>query len=168
MTITLFSGIAHVGSSVLIGLFGIFLGAKLHILEKIEAVRGDLVGWALLLFGVCYMIWGIKTAIHHKHRHLHEGPKKESLAAWIIFLIFAFGPCEPLIPVLMFPAAVYSVGTAILIALVFMIATLATMMTVVFISMKGLSWIPAKMHRFGHLLAGTLIFACGLAIKLGL
>ena len=56
MWITFVSGVGHVGSSILIGMFGIALGISLNKLEYFEAFRGELVGWMLFTFGIGYTI----------------------------------------------------------------------------------------------------------------
>ncbi|GAI12193.1 unnamed protein product, partial [marine sediment metagenome] len=39
-----------------------------------------------------------------EHSHVHDEKKGTSLTPWILFIIFVFGPCEPLIPLVMYPA----------------------------------------------------------------
>ena len=57
----------------------------------------------------------------HSHGHAHSGEHVHvheetgdlgdgvrdggSMTPWVLFTIFLFGPCEPLIPLLMYPAA---------------------------------------------------------------
>jgi hypothetical protein len=43
-----------------------------------------------------------------EHAHVHEAERTRSLTPWVLFTIFVFGPCEPLIPILMYPAAAES------------------------------------------------------------
>lgn len=184
MWITFISGIGHVGSSVLIGLIGIALGFSLNKLEYIESFRGDLVGWMLLAFGILYTFYGIYTYIkssHHFHlpnflvpkkirglQHLPTEDLKEDntkLTPWILFLIFVFGPCEVLIPVLIFPAYKSSAFGMLMVALIFGIATIATMMLAVYIGHKGTSLIKfKKQERYLHLIAGILILFSGSGI----
>ncbi|MDH3305839.1 MAG: hypothetical protein OEM92_11595, partial [Gammaproteobacteria bacterium] len=54
LRITLFCGIGHVLSSIVIGAIGLILGAQLASLMEIESMRGNLAGWALLAFGLMY------------------------------------------------------------------------------------------------------------------
>jgi ABC-type nickel/cobalt efflux system permease component RcnA len=68
-------GVGHVASSVVLGLAGAVLGAGLFELEALEARRGDIAGWSLLLFGLGYTAWGVWRAMRrgpHRHVHLHE------------------------------------------------------------------------------------------------
>ncbi len=177
MWITFISGIGHVGSSVLIGMLGIALGISLNKLEYLESFRGEIVGWMLFAFGLGYTFYGfwkyMKNSDHwhlpdflvpKKIRGLQHLPTEEQkedntkLTPWILFLIFVFGPCEVLIPMLIFPAYENSHFGMFAVALVFGIATVATMMLTVYIGCKGTSLIKFKKHeKYFHLLAGILI-----------
>jgi ABC-type nickel/cobalt efflux system permease component RcnA len=67
-------GVGHVASSALLGLVGAAVGAGLVELEGLEARRGLLAGWSLLLFGLGYAAWGTWRAMRrgpHRHVHLH-------------------------------------------------------------------------------------------------
>ncbi len=142
--ITIACGIGHVGSSILLGIIGYIFGIALVKLELFEGVRGDLAAWAFVLFGLIYFIWGLRRAITnkpHKHRHLHKDGSihvhehthtdehdhvhKTNITPWILFTIFVLGPCEPLIPVLMYPAAETSTSGMIFIAIIFAIVTIS-------------------------------------------
>lgn len=39
----------------------------------------------------------------HEEEYAHPHDGRSSAAPWTLFIIFVFGPCEPLIPVLMYP-----------------------------------------------------------------
>lgn len=186
--VTFLSGLGHVLSSVVLGLVGVAFGIALFHLEDIESVRGDIAAWMLFAFGLAYMIWGVHrlirkrahTHVHthpdgeshehaHSHRdgHLHphtEGGKK-SITPWVIFTIFLFGPCEPLIPVLMYPAAQESVWGMVSVALVFSVTTIGTMMAMVFLALYGFRFLPLKAaERYTHVIAGGTIALCACAI----
>lgn len=187
--VTAVAGIGHVLSSVILGLAGIALGIAVNSLELIESLRGDIASWLLISFGILYFLWGIKTAIKNKehshghfhnhgtyhshshqhskeHLHSHENGKINSITPWIIFTIFLFGPCEPLIPLLMFPAVSHSLLTLILVTLTFAAVTVGTMLLVVVASLYGIKSVSFKgAERYSHALAGALILICGLSIK---
>jgi sulfite exporter TauE/SafE len=191
--VTAACGVGHVGSSVLLGLIGVAIGAAVAGLVNIEEFRGGLAGWLLLGFGLAYMVWGIRRAwrnrphahvhahadgtVHfHKHTHdtqhahVHADTKKSGIVApWAVFLIFVFGPCEPLIPLMTFPAAQAHTAGSILIAVVFGVATLATMLTMVTIGYLGLApFSHGAIVRYGHAACGGAIALCGAAGVLGL
>ena len=186
--ITFLCGIGHVLSSVVLGFIGIFLGVAVFKLEAVESFRGELAAWLLIAFGITYFIWGIHRAIRsrpHKHLHLHENgddhlhshehtgghshvhdSKSGGLTPWILFIIFIFGPCEPLIPLVMYPAAKGSIINVVIVVSIFGLTTIATMLVVVFASFYGLSNISLRrFEKYSHALAGLTILLCGGAIK---
>jgi nickel/cobalt exporter len=92
-----------------------------------------------------------------------------SMTPWVLMVIFLFGPCEPLIPLLMYPAAQFSTWGVICVTALFGLATLATMTTVVVLMYLGAGALNFHwLHRYSHAMAGLVVTSCGLAIKLGL
>ena len=190
--ITFLCGLGHVGSSVILGLIGISFGLALAKLEWTESFRGEIAAWLLTAFGLVYLVWGIRRAIRNKphthshahtasvrhyhehthndeHTHPHAANGKKSVTPWVLFIIFIFGPCEPLIPILMYPAAAQSLWGVSMVAAVFALVTIGTMMAVVLVSTFVIDLLPSdKLARFSHALAGAAIFLCGVAIHLGL
>lgn len=181
-------GLGHVLSSIILGFVGIAVGIAVFRLEAIESFRGDIAAWLLLAFGFTYFIWGIHRAIRkrsHDHAHIHEGGethihphnhlaehahphdiKVASLTPWVLFTVFIFGPCEPLIPLIMYPAATNNMLSVAIVASVFGFVTIGTMLSVVLISSYGLSKLPLRrLERYSHALAGLAIFLSGGAIK---
>ncbi len=186
--VTLLCGVGHVLSSVVLGLVGIAMGVAVAKLELIESFRGNIAAWLLIAFGLVYFAWGMKRAytrkvhdhphVHedgtlhvHTHRHAEEhahvhADERRSLTPWILFTVFVFGPCEPLIPILMYPAATHSMWGLLLVTAVFGTVTIGTMMIVVMASLKGLNLLPlGRVERFSHALAGATIALSGLAIQ---
>jgi nickel/cobalt transporter (NicO) family protein len=124
--------------------------------------------------------------VRHAHEHVHAGEhlhvhvhahapagraqaRTASATPWALFAIFVFGPCEPLIPILMYPAAQQNWWGVGLVTLVFGACTLATMTVAVTIGLFGLSRISfGPLERYSHALAGSALVACGVAIHLGL
>ncbi|MCX5797328.1 MAG: sulfite exporter TauE/SafE family protein [Elusimicrobia bacterium] len=186
--ITFLCGIGHVGGSVVIGMVGIALGAALSRVVPLEAYRGQVAAWLLLVFGLLYMVWGLRQALAgkpHSHRHAHEEEgvhehvhdhlgaahvhvherPRANITPWVLFTIFVFGPCEPLIPILMYPAATRSLWGLGLVTASFFAATISTMLAAVFLGHKGLSLVGlGRMDRYTHALAGGSIALCGAAI----
>ena len=88
------------------------------------------------------------------------------MTPWALFVIFVLGPCEPLIPILMYPAARANVGGLILVTAIFAVVTISTMVGMVFLAERGIALLPLKkMERYAHVLAGLAIFSSGLAIR---
>ena len=176
--ITALSGLGHVGSSVLLGFVGIAFGIGISKLQPFESVRGSLAAWLFIAFGLVYFIWGVQKAIKnkpHKHKHFHEDGsshshehchsenhvhvhtenKKNNITPWVLFTIFFLGPCEPLIPILMYPAAKESSFGLIAVIVMFSIVTIATMLAVVLITSFGVNLLPLKrLERYTHAFAG--------------
>lgn len=182
--VTTLCGIGHVGSSILVGSLGIGFGIGLNKLIRFESLRGSLAAWAFMLFGLIYMIWGIYRAVKnkaHKHVHVHDGEihnhehvhkndhdhvHRTNLTPWILFLIFVLGPCEPLIPLLMFPAVEASTFGVFIVASVFSIVTISTMLTLVLLISKGVSFIYLKkLERYSHAIGGAIILLSGMGIQ---
>jgi sulfite exporter TauE/SafE len=186
--ITSLCGLGHILSSVVLGLAGITFGIAVSQLTGLESFRGTIAGWLITGFGFAYLVWGIRQAYrqrehshphvhddgshHHLHAHFHQHAHPhlkeggEKMTPWILFIIFVLGPCEPLIPLLMYPAAQQSHGGMLLVTVVFGIVTLSTMLGMVLLSQLGLERLPLKsMERYSHALAGATLFLCGLSIQ---
>lgn len=186
--ITLICGIGHVGSSIIIGAVGIAFVMGISKIEGIEGIRGNIAAWAFIVFGFLYMAWGMVRAIKNKphkhshfhnggivhehlhthstdHDHVHKGEKALKLTPWVLFVIFVLGPCEPLIPLLMYPAAEQESIGVIIVSIVFALTTLLTMLVIVLLFAYGLKSLPfGKLERYTHAIAGATIFLSGCAI----
>ena len=178
------SGFGHAISSILLGTIGIGVGIALNKLEFMESVRGDLAAWLFVLFGLAYMIWGIYRAIksrphkhihhhanvtvhvhEHTHQEEHDHTHKNNITPWILFTIFFLGPCEPLIPLLMYPAAQDSSWGVAQVSIVFGLVTMLTMLVLVLLASYGLKFVRlGKMERYTHAIAGATILLSGIAI----
>lgn len=188
MTITFLCGIGHVLSSVILGLIGIAVGVELKKLIAVESFRGNIAAWLIIAFGLVYMVISIRNLVKnkkHKHIHFHPGGEKHThehdhhlehthvhdneivkTTPWILFLIFVFGPCEPLIPIVMYPASQNNLSGAIFVSLLFSVVTISTMMSIVLVFKLGLSRINLKpFEKYNNLIAGFVIFLSGLAIQ---
>jgi nickel/cobalt exporter len=188
MGVTALCGAGHLLGSVALGLLGIWAQSELKDLVAIESWRGDLAAWALLSCGLVYLAWGLRQAsrqqqhshwhshgqtqhshVHghaHSHAHVHRAKAGQStLAPWVVFVIFVLGPCEPLIPLLMYPAAGASVTGVLLVTAVFGLVTVATMAVAVSVTFYGLRQLRLpSLERFGHAMAGATLSACGASI----
>jgi len=167
VSITTVCGLGHILSGLILGVAAVSIGSILTQLEFIETVRGEIAAWSLTAFGFIYCIWGIKKAAGRKtHGHSHDSSKRET-TPWILFLIFIFGPCEPLIPLIIYPALSNTIFHTILVVLIFGLSTLLVMLTVVIFSsfsLKKLLGFPF-IERYGNAVAGGIIGSCGLAMS---
>jgi nickel/cobalt exporter len=111
---------------------------------------------------------------HGEHLHVHAaaaqaGGSVAVWAPWALFLLFAFGPCEPLIPLLMYPAAKASPWAVAGVVAAFTVATVGTMLAAVVVLRSGAHFVRLpKLDRFAHAFAGLAILACGVLVKAGL
>jgi sulfite exporter TauE/SafE len=176
-------GLGHVAGSVLIGLLGLAFGVVAMKLEAFESWRGDTAAWMLIAFGLAYLTWGIMQAVRkmpeaHVHVHVHgvgagdaaSGAATASVwTPWLLFLVFVFGPCEPLIPLLMYPAAKASPWAVAAVVVAFTLATVATMTLTVMVMRFGMSFLHLpQLIRFSHAFAGLAILVCGMLVTFGL
>jgi ABC-type nickel/cobalt efflux system permease component RcnA len=92
-----------------------------------------------------------------------------SMTPWVLFVIFLFGPCELLIPLLMYPAAEANFLAVICVTTLFGLATIVTMTGVVVLMVVGARAVRfQRIERYNHALAGLLLLGCGLAVTFGL
>jgi ABC-type nickel/cobalt efflux system permease component RcnA len=194
--VTLLCGGAHVGSSLVLGLAGIALGVAVSHLTHVETLRGVLASWGLIAVGLVYGAWGLHRALrgdrhvhvhprplahahahdHHQphshaleHGHTHPPPPMEwrRLTPWVLFVVFVLGPCEPLIPLVMVPAAAGNTRGVTLVAVAFSAATLAAMLAAVTVGRLGIDLLPlGRLERYTHALAGAAILVSGVGIRL--
>lgn len=189
--VTLLCALGHIGSSVVLGLIAVSLGLAFTSLEKTESIRGEIAAWLLIAFGLAYTIWGIRLVYRRhphqhthphfvkgphdhvhlhthlgEHTHVHDGESTKAATPWVLFIIFVFGPCEPLIPLSMYSAAKGGYVGLAAVTGVFGVVTGVTMLAAVFLGRAGVNFLPLKkVQRYSHVLAGATILLCGLAIR---
>jgi nickel/cobalt transporter (NicO) family protein len=182
-------GLGHVLSSVLLGFVGLAISSSLSSLVGIEDVRGTLATYFIIAFGFGYTIYALHNLLKHRpHKHLVNGQeimhdhhdsssvkdhiqdKKKSNIIWGLFILFVLGPCEPLIPILMYPAATLNLWALVSVTAVFSISTIGMMLILTLLGIKGLSFVKLKtLDKYGETLAGLAIMICGvLMITLGI
>lgn len=109
---------------------------------------------------------GVEAEPAAGHRH---PTRLVGLTPWMLFVVFIFGPCEPLIPLLMYPAAGGSVWHVVAVVAVFGVTTVLSMVTLVALGCVGAAMTSAgRFQRYGHALAGSALVLCGVAVKAGL
>ena len=183
---TVICGCAHIWSSVVLGLIAACMGWSLSKVKLLQTVRGGLAGWTLLGFGFIYCIWGMIRSMQsrrHKHFDVYDdgsiyvyehnhgeviAPKeRHRVTPWVMFIVFLLGPCEPMIPLLYFPAAKNSLYGMLLLIIVYTVLTLATMVLMVTMGYYGFSLLKTnRLERYMHALGGFTIFVCGAGMVL--
>ncbi len=181
-------GLVHVLSSVLIGLVGVAIGVALERLSWLESARGTVAAWLLIGFGLAYAAWfswrSLRGQVHthrhthldgmtHSHAHNHHGQHLHphglggGATPWALFLVFAFGPCEALIPLMMVPAIDASWWLLAAVVSVFAFFTVGAMLAAVALGYIGLT--RARLGVFEQrvdVLAGLTVAASGIAVLL--
>lgn len=179
--ITVICGVGHVGSSVVLGLCGIAMGWSLSKIGWLENLRGGIAAWAMFIFGIVYTVYAFiqlkRNRLHkhfdvyddsnmyvyeHKHGTAVQPHERRKVTPWVMFIVFVLGPCEPLIPLLSFPAAKHSIYGITLLVGIFTFFTLITMIAMVMLGYYGISFLDSiKTEKYGHVLAGSAIVMCG-------
>ena len=178
---TVTCGLGHVASSVLLALGGAAIGWSLKNISLIENVRGGVAAWILLLSGLMYCFWGMylskKNKAHkhfesandgsmyvfeHNHSNAYQPAERHKLTPWVMFIIFLLGPCEPMIPLLYFPAAQNSIAGMVSLIAVYTFVTMLTMITMVLLGFYGVGFLKINLlEKYMHSLAGLTLFICG-------
>ena len=178
-------GVAHVMGSALLGTLGLAAGAAIGNIEALESSRGNFAAWAMVLFGLAYLAWGLRRALvkssgylphaHGDQVHLHRhgttphdhsnDDPAQPRTFWALFLLFVLGPCEPLIPMFMLPASRGRWDIALATILVFGIVTVATMLVVTPVGLLGARKIRfGAAERYAHAMAGAAVAVSGLMV----
>lgn len=186
--VTSVCGVLHVLSSVLIAGLGLGLGVAVGRLSWIESARGNVAAWLLVGFGLAYAtiaFWKTRAQKAelrgHGHSHpdawqkLSERAERISLPAQhlmpALFVIFALGPCEALLPLLTASGIALTWTHATLVAVLFSCATVLTMLGLVTLGYMGLSVAERKikwliqLEPHAHALAGLSLALSGLTIQ---
>jgi len=144
VAVTVACGVGHILSSVALGGLGIVFGLAIGRMENLESGRGPIAAWALVAFGVAYALWGLRHALRKRkgiEAHVHGDE--------VHIHSHALSPH----------------GHAVLTAIVFGIATLASMVGATLAGYEGLRWVNfGRLERWSHVVAGTVIAAAGLSV----
>ena len=175
--LTVISATLHVSLSIALGLTAVLAGrgaerAVQGLGERLEV----LTGWMLVLFGLSYMGWFLVRGGHvhsfgiHPH-HRPEDPEPElrrvrlkDLSGYALTFIVGFNPCILVIPCMLY-AAQMSGLTLLAVAVAFAVSTIASMVVVTLLGLKGTSRLTSPfLTRYGEAFSGGLIAAVGIAV----
>ncbi len=174
-------GIGHIASSVIISAIVMALGWGLSKISWLDRIRGNLAGVALLLLGLCYMVWGfwqVKQNKAHKHfeatedgniyvfEHRHGNAiapiQKHLVTPWVMFIIFALAPNEPMIPLLSVLGIGGNMWLVVGFITVYVVATIAVMLLMVLLGFYGLSFFKADwLEKYMQPISGLTLLLCG-------
>ncbi|MFS0490018.1 hypothetical protein [Leadbetterella byssophila] len=158
--VTFFTALAHISSTLLIGLG---LGwAGNHLTEYVEEITHGIAPLILIVMGLIYIYRHYK----HRHFHLHGGPiKNDSKKAVIISLSMAMflSPCME-IEALFLMAGIQSIFLLLLVGMVYTIITLVGMVILVQIAYKGMRKFDShKMEHNAGIITGVTLVLTGIA-----
>ncbi|MRI62658.1 hypothetical protein EDM00_01405 [Ornithobacterium rhinotracheale] len=181
--IVLVCGLGHVLSSVLLGLVGVFLGWQLNKISWFQDIRGNVSGWALLIFGVAYLVYAIIQVVRNKpHKHfdvmgddvyVYEHNHSEivmpqnriKVTPLVLFAIFVMGPSEPLIPLLFYSGINRSVTEIVVLIVSFTTCTVLTMLLMVMLGRYGYTLIQSQnFEKYMNVISGAVVTLCGVGV----
>jgi sulfite exporter TauE/SafE len=179
LTLTLVSGSGHILGSLVLGGIGIALGLAITSIEAVDGFRGVAAAWLLLGLGIWYAARGLRQAVrrrshkhwhahadgtvhdhHHDHQdsHLHAHGQLSTASSWALFVVFLLGPCETLFPLLVVPTAQADWFAGSVIVATFAVATLGTMVLMVWGCQSGLERIQlGRWEQHAQTITGVLI-----------
>lgn len=185
ISIVLLCGIGHIMSSVLLAVAGIWMQTSVLSVSTLEDYRGSIASWMLFIFGFTYLIWGIwklirqnykhshlhfhRNGLLHSHSHNHESAHthihispKRNITPWVLFIIFIFGPCEPMIPLIMGSQLHYGWNQTMMVILLFSAFTISSMMVMVFAGLYGFSKLKTDwIEKYTTVITGGALSLCG-------
>ncbi|MCK0205665.1 hypothetical protein ACT4R9_04610 [Ornithobacterium rhinotracheale] len=181
--IVIICGLGHVLSSVLLGLVGVFLGWQLNKISWFQDIRGNVSGWALLIFGVAYLVYAIIQVVRNKpHKHfdvmgddvyVYEHNHSEivmpqnriKVTPLVLFAIFVMGPSEPLIPLLFYSGINRSVTEIVVLIVSFTTCTVLTMLLMVMLGRYGYTLIQSQnFEKYMNVISGAVVTLCGVGV----
>ena len=186
-TLTGLAGVLHVLVTVVAGGLTIFVGSASvqNLAEWTGHSLGFVGGFLLAVFGLAYGIFRHfrEARVHatagpspkkpetagghvHVHGHLLERWFHGALTAGALVLVIGISPCALLVPIL-FAASAAGTGAVLAAALGFALCTIATMVGVTIVAMRGMRRIELPFFtRYGDLISGALVGAVGILLML--
>lgn len=185
------AGIGHVGTSVVIGMMGVFASKELS--ECFVNIAENATCILLMVFGFGYAIWAWKRGGHHHgipflakkhgHNHVHYHDEynehmnahdsgnhihrlvKDKKAGYGLVAIIGLTPCVTLLP-LTFAATPLGFPSVVLVNIVFAVCTIGTMLMVTTVASLGATWIKMEFFdKYGDVIAGVVIGCLGIITK---
>ena len=130
----------------------------------IESMFGNLAACGMIATGISLTI----AAIRARTRPETTVRTRDRSFSWALYLIFALGPCEWLLPAGAAAWNEHGFAGALITSISFALATIATMVTLVAVGMTGLarlSGVPSFQMRVA---AGLIVSGCGVMMLAGL
>jgi len=184
MAWTLFCGMGHLISSLMIGMLGVLMGWGMHRYKILDDIRGGLSGWLMFFFGAIYLLWATQNVYRNKsHKHFESDdagdlfvfehrhgevmiPKeKYKVTPWVIFVIFFVSPAEPLIPLFFAPSLQQAYFKLSLLIIGYVFSTLLSMTVMVMIGLYGLQFKSGLFsERYMSVLSACVLLLTGIGM----
>ena len=187
LRVTLFCGLGHLVSSVLVGGLCVALGLTLDSMLWLDTIRGNMAAMMLIGFGLAFSIfaWRKRFLSSPKSRSAREKDQineqnsfgiyggdqfkrvqgRRRVTPWMLFLIFVLGPCEPLIPLMMLSPLEYSWLVLVTVVAIFGLLTIVTMVLSVVLLYQGVDLFKnMRSFRHGDVIAGFAVAGCGVVV----
>lgn len=150
------------GFGTLYTVWGLYYAMRQRAVELLNPIESETTG-SVTVSTNPYESGQVRSSGHAKAADLLA--KQGQFTPWILFAIFLFGPCEPLIPMLMVPASQANLVGVVWVTVLFGLTTLLTMSTLVALIYLGVFAVRLpRLQAWGHALAGSVVAGCGLSI----
>ena len=169
--VTLLCGLGHLASSLVFAGIAVALTFGAASVEYFQHFRGDIAQFVFLGFALAYTVFGLKRGLRSDAaaacscRCRAEDKMKNAATLGALFLIFLIGPCDVLIPLVIFPALSFDWWGVLLVACVFSLATIASMLLMVSVILYGLKFVPfrgGRLERWSSFITGVVLLVCAL------
>jgi nickel/cobalt transporter (NicO) family protein len=159
---TLITALAHIASTIIIGIVVGFVGYKLS--GAFELISAIIAPSVLVILGLVYIITDLLHAHHHEHAHLSVNKNAKSRFAILASLSLAMflSPCIEL-EAYYFHAGTLGWAGIFVVSAVYALVTPSLMVTLVFLGSKGLdrfNWHFLEHHM--RKITGIILIALGL------
>lgn len=162
LSATLITALAHIASTIIIGIVVGFVGYKLS--GAFELISAIIAPSVLVILGLVYIITDLLHAQHHEHAHLSVDKNAKSRFAILASLSLAMflSPCIEL-EAYYFHAGTLGWAGIFVVSAVYALVTPSLMVTLVFLGSKGLdrfNWHFLEHHM--RKITGIILIALGL------
>lgn len=165
LSITALAGFSHTLSTTIIGIIVGFMGYKLS--TSYSLIISLIAPGILILLGIIYIIYGVKTKNNHHHTHeINEiDAKKKTKTAIILTIIISmfFSPCLE-IEAYYFVAGNLGWEGIVTVSAVYTVITVAGMLFLVWLGMKGARKIKSHfLEHYEKVISGIVLIVLGIA-----
>jgi len=136
------TGVSHTLSTILIGIFVGFAGIKLS--EEFTFVTRIAAPLVLFVLGIFYLLIDWRSSHHHQHHHFDVNEpvinhkKSKTAILFTLSIGMFFSPCIE-VEAFFFQAGTLGWSGIFIVSLVYLLVTLALMLTLVYLGLKGVN-----------------------------